>query len=157
MELFWILFGLGYGAYRNVKDTLPIKKTDATITHTSFQTWFVIPVWFSGMCVGYIIANAVQALADYIDDYLHDGWSFSMMFGVIAIIIGIVGVIWGIFGILVAAKWARQIEHRIEVLTGEKVQPKDISAEQGSILTIAYVICVILMIIFFTLALNQTE
>ena len=120
MELFWILFGLGYGAYRNVKDQLPIKKTDATITHTTFQTWFVILVWFSIGFLGGILEMLCEIAAVLIDDYLDGIW--STFFGIVGIITGVAAVGWFLVGALITAKWARQVEERLTELSAKSAE-----------------------------------
>ena len=99
MELFWILFGLGYGAYRNVKDQLPIKKTDGAYTHTTFQTYFALPIWLASICeiIGY------RTELDFIM--------------IIALIFAIAGLVWILFGFTTAIKYAQRIEERINIIS----------------------------------------
>ena len=151
MELFWILFGLGYGAYRNVKDQLPIKKTDGAYTHTTFQTYFALPIYTIIIFLFDIIMGILSRLAEYIDDYLNQGWSFSEFISVIAIIIGIACLVWVVIGPSIASKWAKAVEQRISIVSGEEISPKHISTSQGNVLAVVYIALIIVVIIGFSI------
>ena len=107
MELFWILFGLGYGAYRNVKDQLPIKKVEP-LTTTTFSGFVGVALYLSIMSFSLLIASICEII----------GYRTELDFiMIIALIFAIAGLVWILFGFTTSIKYAQRIENRINIIS----------------------------------------